>query len=90
MAKIIVSLPKGWDNRLVMDSKDFDQLCNIFERSYGCTEEYLNGSYVLVAAAEPFSLQAKSGSAVIMGLEEFKMAKNPTEQSADNSSTGDM
>lgn len=47
-AKLIVSLPAGWDNKLIMDGKDFATLCDIFERSVGFSNEYRDGKYYRV------------------------------------------
>ena len=44
MAKITVSLPSGWDNHLIMDTKDFATLCDIFERSHGYEKRWANGA----------------------------------------------
>lgn len=42
-AKLIVNLPYGWDNKLIVDSKDFSTLCDIFERATCFTPEYKAG-----------------------------------------------
>ena len=41
MAKVIVTLPQGWDNRLVMDSKDYAILVELFDRSTSADHKYL-------------------------------------------------
>lgn len=48
MAKLIVDLPQGWDNKLIVDSKDFATLCDIFERAVGFSTEYHAGTYYRV------------------------------------------
>lgn len=76
MAKITVRIPQGWDNYLIMDSKDFATLCDIFERSLGFHLEYHDGEDHPVA--KQFFLEGKSGARPVMGAEQFEQMKAAT------------
>ncbi len=71
-AKIAVKLPQGWDNHLIMDTKDHAALVEILHRSQCATERYCEkfGHYVLIEAA-PFNMSSKT-SFHLMTDERFK------------------
>lgn len=60
-AKIAVKLPEGWDNHLILDTKDHAALVEILHRSQCTTERYCekSGHNVLVEAA-PFNMSSKT------------------------------
>lgn len=77
MAKVIVTLPEGWGNRLVMDSKDYAILVELFDRSTSADHKYLEsvGDYVAVER-KPYPLVAAT-NVTLMTQQEFEAAHAP-------------
>ena len=60
MAKVLVSLPAGYNGKLIMDSKDFAVMQDLFDKAVRVDERYLNGEYAYVEADEQtFVLRAQ-------------------------------
>ena len=73
LAKITVKLPQGWDKYLIVDSKDFATLCDIFERSVGFEKTYHDGNDYCIESQ--FFIEGKSGAKPVISKDEFEQLK---------------